>query len=59
MNSNSDLNTKKKEIGVIVDEICYLERRLAEKGINAIDEFDRMEIFDTIARIERKIRASI
>jgi len=43
---------------VLVDGVNTLERDLAVKGIDATDEFDRMEAMDIINRIERRILAN-
>lgn len=54
MSSSSDLEIRKREISALVDEVTYLEHDLASRGINAVDEEDRMEAMDIIRRIERK-----
>lgn len=56
---SSDLEVRKREISALVDGAGALERSLLEQGIAAVDEEDRMEAFDIIARIERRILANM
>lgn len=55
MSSNTDLAVRRREISALVDGITDIERDLAGKGINAVDDEDRMEMMDIIRRIERKM----
>lgn len=55
MLSSSDLETRKKEITVLVNEVNVLRAELAAKGITEIDDEDRMEAMDILNRIERRM----
>jgi hypothetical protein len=55
----SNLDWQKREISALADDVVRIERELAAHGINAVDEFDRMEAMDIINRIERKILANM
>ena len=55
----TDLDVRKREILAMVDGVNSLERDLAAQGIDATDEFDRMEAMDIINRIERRILANM
>jgi hypothetical protein len=59
MSSNPDLEVRKREIDALVDGVVALERSLRAQGIDAVDDEDRMEAFDIIARIERKMLAKM
>jgi hypothetical protein len=51
------LEVRKREISTLVDDVTVLERDLRAKGIDASDLFDRLEVMDTISRIERRMAA--
>lgn len=55
----SDLEVRKREISALADGVTSLERALRAKGIDAVDDEDRMEAFDIIARIERRLLANM
>ena len=57
--AQTDLDVRKREILALVDGVNSLERDLAAHGIDATDEFDRMEAMDIINRIERRILANM
>jgi hypothetical protein len=59
MSSNPDLEVRKREISTLVDNVIALEKALLAKGIDARDEFDRLEAIDIINRIERRILANM
>lgn len=52
---SSDLEVRKREISALVDGVIALEKALLAKGIDARDPYDRMEAFDIINRIERRM----
>lgn len=56
---SSDLEVRKREISALVDGVIALERALRAKGIDAVDPEDRMEAFDIINRIERRMLANM
>lgn len=56
---SNDLEVRKREISALVDGVITLERALRAKGIDAVDEEDRMEAFDIINRIERRMLANM
>lgn len=56
---SNDLEVRKREISALVDGVIALERDLRAKGIDAVDEEDRMEAFDIIGRIERRMLANM
>lgn len=53
----TDLEVRKREISALADGVTTLERGLRAKGIDASDEFERMEAMDIINRIERWMAA--
>lgn len=52
---SNDLDAPRRSISSTLDEINATRDRL---GIPGIDDEDRMEALDILARIERKIRAN-
>jgi hypothetical protein len=54
----ADNKTTWRSINAIVDEIVRLRTNLHRAGIDADDQDDRDEVLDTLARIERKIKAN-
>ncbi|WGR74324.1 MULTISPECIES: hypothetical protein [unclassified Bradyrhizobium] len=54
-----DLEAKKREISVLVDEINAKERALKLPVIEGLDDYDRMEAMDILNRIERRMRANM
>lgn len=56
--ARTDLDVRKAEILVLAEGVTALERDLRAQGIDASDEFDRMEAMDIINRIERRLLAN-
>jgi signal-transduction protein with cAMP-binding, CBS, and nucleotidyltransferase domain len=57
--AQTNLDVRKREISALVDGVNTLELDLARHGIDATDEFDRMEAMDIINRIERRLLANM
>ncbi len=55
----SDLETRKREISVLIDEVKADERALLAQGIDLRDEDEWMELRDIVARIERRLLANM
>lgn len=56
---SSEIDVRKREISALVDGVTSLERGLRAKGIDAVDDEDRMEALDIINRIERRMLANM
>jgi hypothetical protein len=50
-----DLETRKREITVIVNDICQMQHALKVQELGGLCEFDRMEAMDILNRIERRM----
>jgi hypothetical protein len=57
MSSSSDLEARKREISVLVDEVNAAERALHLPEVEGLDDPDRMEAMDILNRIERRMLA--
>jgi hypothetical protein len=55
----SDLDTRRREISVLVDEIKADERALLAQGVDLRDEEEWLEVRDIVARIERRLLANM
>lgn len=59
MPSSSDLETRKKEIALLVNDVNVMSHELTLKGITEIDDEDRMDAMDILNRIERRMLAKM
>jgi hypothetical protein len=59
MSCSPDLELRKREISALASDVGRIEQDLRARGIDATDEFDRMEAMDIINRIERRLLANM
>lgn len=59
MSNNIDLDVRRRELSVLVDELNEAERGCALPVIDGLDDYERMEITDILKRIERQVLANM
>lgn len=50
-----DLEARKREISILVDEINEIEKRFVLPEIDGVYDYDRLDAMDILNRIERKM----
>lgn len=54
-----DLEVRRRELSVLVDELNEAERECVLPVIEGLDDYERMEIMDILKRIERQVLANM